>query len=250
MTNILRKTARIMFGRLLPRIAYPVLRGPLRNSRFVLGALEGKGGGATVYFNMLEPEQAASMVSVLKMGQVLFDIGANVGFYTVLGSRLVGAKGKVLAFEPVARNLAYLYRHTVMNKLSNVTIVPAACSDSVSLELFATGENNATGHLAGERRDGGSGGSVSLVPTLSVDAVVQKMDVTPNVMKIDVEGAELAVLKGAKVTLREAKPAIFLSTHSEALKTDCLAYLKECGYRVEVLDRDTSDPSSFLATSP
>jgi FkbM family methyltransferase len=243
MSSMVRSIARILSGKLMPRIAYPVLRGPLRNAWFVLGALEGEGGGATVYFNMLEPEQTAAMADLLKKGQVLFDIGANVGFYTVLGSRLVGAEGKVLAFEPVARNLAYLYRHIAMNKLRNVMIVSAACSETVSLALFTAGANNAMGHLAGE----GERGSVSLVPTVSVDALVQRTGIAPHVMKIDVEGAELSVLKGARTTLQKHGPAVFLSTHSDKLRTDCLAYLKGCGFRYEALGPDTKDPSSFLA---
>jgi FkbM family methyltransferase len=245
MTNILRKTARIVFRRLLPRIAYPVIRGPLKNARFILGALAGEGGGATVYFNMIEPEQTAAFAATLKKGQVLFDIGANVGYYTVLGARQVGAEGKVLAFEPVARNLSYLYRHVVKNNLLNVTIVPAACSDAVSLTTFSSGINYASGSI-GETDTAREGQRP--VPTVSVDAVVEKTGISPDVIKIDVEGAELAVLKGARLTLQDKKPVIFLSTHSDALRTDCLAYLKAAGYSIKVLDADNGDPSSFLAT--
>lgn len=243
MSNMLRSVARTVFGKLLPRVAYPVIRGPLNGVRFILGALEGEGGGATVYFNMLEPEQTAAVAATLKKGDVFFDIGANVGYYTLLASRLVGREGKVVAFEPVIRNLAYLYQHMLLNKTSNVTIVSAACSDSLSLAFFSSGENFATGHI-----DGGTQENTLLVPTLSVDAVAQKTGVSPNVMKIDVEGAELAVLKGAKTTLLAGRPTIFLSTHSAELRTDCLAYLKEFGYTVAVLDSDNNDPSSFLFT--
>ena len=244
MTGVLRKTARIVFGSLLPRIAYPVVRGPLQGAQFVLGSLEGKGGGATVYFNMMEPEQTAAMAASLKKGHVFFDIGANVGFYTVLGARQVGSSGKVLAFEPVARNLAYLFRHVELNKLRNVMIVSAACSDSVSLAMFTAGENNAMGHLAG---DGSADNRVSLVPTVSVDSVVQRTGLTPHVMKIDVEGAELAVLEGARTTLKVHGPAIFLSTHSSELRTACLDCLKGHSYQCEILGPDKEDPSAFLA---
>jgi hypothetical protein len=101
LSEFLRKAVRVVAGRLLPRIAYPVLRGPLKGARFVLGSLAGEGGGASVYLNQVERHQTAALVDVLRSGQIFFDIGANVGYYTVLGSRLVGVSGSVLAFEPV-----------------------------------------------------------------------------------------------------------------------------------------------------
>jgi FkbM family methyltransferase len=237
-----------MFGKLLPRFAYPVIRGPLKGARFVLGASSGDGGGATVYFNLSEPEQTSALVDTLKNGQVFFDIGANVGYYTILGGRRVGPQGKVFAFEPVIRNLAYLYRHTVLNKASNVTIISAACSDTLSLTQFSAGPNFATGHMTNNiRLETGANEPAFPVPTVTVDAMVQLLGVSPDVIKIDVEGAELSVLMGAQATLRKAKPKIFLSTHSDLLRSTCLEHLRGLGYTIEVLSQDKNTPSEFLA---
>ncbi len=237
-----------MFGKLLPRFAYPVVRGPLKGARFILGTFSGKGGGATVYFNMSEPEQTSALVDTLKKGQVFFDIGANVGYYTILGGRLVGSQGKVFAFEPVVRNLAYLYRHTELNKAGNVTIISAACSDNSSLTLFSAGPDFATGHMTKSIRvDPGAREPSFPVPTVTVDAMVQLLGVSPDVMKIDVEGAELSVLRGAQATLRKAKSKVFLSTHSDILRSTCLEYLRGLGYTFEVLSQDKNSPSEFLA---
>ncbi len=197
---------------------------------------------------MIENGQTAAFINTLRAGQVLFDVGANVGYYTILGARLVGPRGKVVAVEPVIRNLAYLYRHITLNRASNVSIVSAACSDTVSLSTFSLGQNYAMGYLAdkhGERNEGKK--ELFLVPTVTVDAMVQQLGISPDVIKVDVEGAELSVLQGAQTTLREARPRIFLSTHSEALRYACLEYLKESGYIFEVLDQDKSNPSEFLA---
>ncbi len=248
MYMFVRPGARYLFGKLMPRLAYPVVRGPLRGARFVLGTLAGEGGGASVYFNMIETKQTAAFTDTLSKGQVLFDIGANVGYYTILGARLVGPRGKVIAVEPVVRNLAHLYQHIVLNKASNVSIVSAACSDTVSLATFSLGLNYATGYLAdnhGERNEGKK--ELFLVPTVTVDAMVQQLEISPDVIKLDVEGAELSVLKGARTTLRETRPRIFLSTHSEALRYTCLEYLKELGYTFEVLSQEKNNPSEFLA---
>ena len=238
MISLFRSSTRIVFGKLLPRLAYPVVRGPLRGARFVLGALAGEGGGASAYFDMIETEQTTAFTDTLRDGQVLFDIGANVGYYTILGARLVGPRGKVVAVEPVIRNLAYLYWHIVLNKASNVSMVAAACSDIVLLATFSLGQNYAMGYLvnnSGERD--GAKKELFLAPTVTVDAIVQQLGISPDVIKVDVEGAEFSVLKGAQTTLRETKPRIFLSTHSEALRHECLGYLEELGYTFEVLSR-------------
>jgi FkbM family methyltransferase len=59
-------------------------------------------------------------VAALRPGNVFFDIGANVGYYSLLGARLVGPRGRVVALEPVVRNVAFLHRHIVLNKAGNV----------------------------------------------------------------------------------------------------------------------------------
>ena len=203
MVTALRRIGRFVAGK-LPRIAYPVISGPLRGSRFILGSLAGDGGGASVYFNMYEPEQTAAFIKVLSAGQVLLDIGANVGYYTILGGRVVGSQGKVISVEPLIRNLVCLYHHTLLNKATNVSIIPTACSDSLSLAAFSLGQNFATGSLANRRHEGNNSESASfLVPTVTVDAIVQQLGTCPDVIKVDVEGAELSVLKGAQVTLQE-----------------------------------------------
>jgi FkbM family methyltransferase len=236
--------AKIMFGRVLPRISYPVLCGPLRGTRFILGALAGDCGGASVYFNKVEPEQTETFVRAVKKGHVIFDIGANAGYYTVLSARLAGPQGRVIAFEPAVRNLAYLYRHVALNKLTNVTLVPAACSQSVGLAFFSEGPNCATGHLGAENDRQGAP-----VVTVSVDNVAQQLGLLPDIVKIDVEGAEMDVLQGMSNTLQKARPAIFLSVHSDALRDACLAYLKTFGYTPKGLDSTHTDPKEFLLTA-
>jgi FkbM family methyltransferase len=232
----------------MPRIAYPVLLGPLQGAKFILGALSGKGGGSSIYFNMLEPAQTIVLVDSLKKGQVFFDIGANVGYYTILGAKLVGAQGKVLAFEPVTRNLSYLYKHVLLNNANNVSIISAACSDTLSLTTFSLGSNHAMGHIIQNNAlNNQVNEKIILVPTVTVDAVIQQLGYSPNVIKIDVEGAELLVLKGAQVVLREVKPLILLSTHSDDLRYRCLEYLKDFDYIIDVLSEDKNNPTEFLA---
>jgi FkbM family methyltransferase len=208
--------------------------------KFVLGSLAGEGGGASVYFGQIEVEQTASLVATLKEGDVFFDVGANVGYYSLLASRLVGATGRVIALEPSVRNVALLHRHVTMNGASNIRVVPAACADRFSIATFSAGENFATGHISESDAAG------AIVPTVTVDALTQA-SAAPNVIKIDVEGAEVEVLRGASETLARSAPVIYLSVHSSDLRSRCLALLTEFGYAASALRADEPEPTEFRA---
>lgn len=228
MDSILRRTGRFVFGSLLPRRPYRVLSGPLSGAKFVLGSLSGDGGGASVYFNQMESEQTDRFVRELKPGQVFFDVGANVGYYSILASRLVGRTGKVVAFEPVVRNISYLQRHVELNNAENVRILPFAVSAESGLLSFSTGPNSAMGSI-----DAGGGGDM-LVSAVTLDEIAGLMGIKPDLLKIDVEGAEMDVFAGAEKVLA-SKPKIFLSTHSPELRQSCLDHLSSLGYKVEPL---------------
>src|SRR5690606_21751529 len=148
---------RFIFGRLLPRgWALPILQGPLRGMRFVLGAGAGGGGGASVYFNLVEPDQTRRIADSLRPGPVFFDVGANVGYYSLLASRKVGREGRVIAFEPLLDNVSHLYRHVRLNRLQNVEVLPVACSNRVGMTSFEQGDNGALGHLSNVGEGNGS----------------------------------------------------------------------------------------------
>ncbi len=227
----------------LPRRDYPVLFGPLKGARFVLGSFAGEGGGASVFLGRSEPEQASYFAREVGAGSVVFDIGANVGFYTVLASRLVGESGKVVAFEPVDTIFEILKSHVELNNCSNVRLEKLACSETSGTKTFFLGPNTAMGSLHAV------GGKEITVTTTSIDEFVARENVRPNFLKIDVEGAEMEVLRGGRKTITDAKPGIFLSTHSPELRSECKAFLGDLGYDVtELVDSD--DPHEFYFKHP
>jgi len=245
-----RVIARVVV-RLLPRWPYPVLRGPLRGCRFILGALAGEAGGVSVHLGILEVDQVECLTQTLQRGRIFFDVGANVGFYSLLGSKLVGCDGAVVAFEPMTRNLGFLFRHTRLNKTRNVIIVPLACADEISTELFVEGENNALGRLGGHDFDLTSADAQTLVvATISLDAAAEKLGLRPDVIKIDVEGAELRVLKGAKSILTQARPSVLLSVHSAELRDACLAYLDALQYQSQPLNARSIELATEFFAKP
>jgi FkbM family methyltransferase len=236
--GLARSVGRLFFGKLLPRRPYRVLRGPLSGAQFILGSLSGEGGGASVYFGEMEPEQTARMSAEIADGDVFYDIGANVGYYSILASRSVGKDGLVAAFEPLERNLSFLEQHKMLNAADNIRIFPVAISDSSGTARFREGTDPAMGGLTVE------GGREFEVATITLDDAVKRVGRLPAVMKIDVEGAELAVLDGGEETLRSAKPKIFLSTHSPDLRRACIEKLTSFGYICEPLIE--GDPNEFF----
>jgi FkbM family methyltransferase len=162
-------------------------------------------------------------------GAVVYDIGANVGFYTLLAAVTAGETGKVIAFEPSPRNVAYIQRHVQLNHLKNVRVFEAAVSDSMREAFFDFGASIATGHLA----DSGA----LKVRVVSLDALLAGGEIPPpDFIKVDVEGAEYEVLRGAKHLLERHRPTLFLDTHQREAHEPTVALLQALHYDLEILD--------------
>ena len=142
------------------------------------------------------------ILSTLKPGDVFIDVGANIGYYTVLASGLVGAEGTVVAFEPVLETVEMLKINCNLNHSANVEIIPcAAWSDECILPIYFS-----KGHygMASMRKSEGSFISTKAMP---LDSICGSYS-TIKMLKIDVEGAEYQVLCGASETLKKTKYVI------------------------------------------
>lgn len=197
---------------------------------------------ATQNWEEVESESYSAYVRDLREGMVVFDIGAHVGTYTILALRRLGPRGNVVAYEPHPLTRKFLLEHLEMNLGGAGVIVRDVCCGS--------GSGTASFYFLPDRAEGISG----LVPVdgfqqrevtvTTVDAEVIALGLRPDILKIDVEGAELEVLKGAEATLKLHKPVIFLSVHPAALarmkqtERDVLDWLRIRGYQCDVLARD------------
>jgi FkbM family methyltransferase len=218
---------------LAPRIE----AGPARGMKFACG----KGDPACTTGEYERPVQEV-LCQLLKEGDVFYDVGANVGFFTLLAARKVGSGGFVYAFEPVPSNAEQIQRNAVLNGCENICVVNVAVSDTVGRgELFlARHAGGSTLAECGAPPD--LIGTVE-VETISIDSHVKREMVRmPNVVKIDVEGAELSVLQGMREVLRTARPVLLIEFDDE-VETTCeqkLArsrqFLTEFGYECDVLD--------------
>lgn len=178
----------------------------------------------------------------LKRGDVFYDIGANVGFFSIIASRLVGADGAVYAFEPLPINVACLRRNVRANNLSNITVIPkavAATSGPVEIHLTAH-PGGATLVSAGYPTDAYA---TTRVESAFIDELLDYNQIAPpDVVKIDVEGAEVDVLRGMARALEKYHPVVIYEiddTDPERLahkRETCAGILQGFGYSIRLLD--------------
>jgi len=181
--------------------------------------------------------------NTVKPGSVVYDIGANVGYFTLLAAVLVEEKGKVYSFEPLPRNIDFLKQHISLNKLTNIKVIEAAVSNHMGQALFDLGASTAMGHLS---ETGGLH-----VQMVSLDQMIENGDLTPpDVMKIDVEGAEFDVLQGAEKLIESDRPILFLDTHQREAHNKTLEFLQNHNYQVDILDGKSIQETRELIARP
>jgi FkbM family methyltransferase len=181
----------------------------------------------------------------VRPGQVVYDVGANIGFFTILCARLVGPEGRVFAFEPMPANVATLRHNIAMNGLENVTVVEKALSfSSGTAELFispwpAFHSLNVEGAVKRDNR-GRDAGAPIVVETVTLDGFLRGHGgPVPDLVKLDVEGAELLALEGMRETLRTRAPLLVCELHWTNVPYK--EFLRSVGYRARVLDRPAAD---------
>jgi FkbM family methyltransferase len=170
------------------------------------------------------PVEYEAFRASMQPGADALDIGANVGAYAILFGLWAGPKGRVLAFEPASEAYAGLCRHLALNGVAAwVRALPIAVSDTVGHAEFLSEGFQGTNRLdAGPARD--TARTRVRVPTTTIDTICEAEGLHPRLIKIDVEGAEIAVLRGARKTIA-ALPAgggLFVEMHPAAWRASGL----------------------------
>lgn len=179
-----------------------------------------------------EVEEREAVARIVHPGEVAIDVGAHCGLYTILLSRLVGPQGRVLAFEPSPRELPRLERHLRINDCANAKLEPIAVGNS---------SGTVTLYLSGGRRTTGTN---SLRPasgrTWNVNVPLQRIDdyvalhpeyARPDFIKMDIEGAELEALRGARDTIERSHPTILI----EMAEAQCVPWGYRCVEKYDLL---------------
>jgi len=236
------------------RELWPLLRQPfavswLDNSKLFL--YPGNETSRSVFVTgRYEPNEFFLLQRVIKPGMTFIDAGANMGLYSIFAARRVGARGTVLALEPSGREFEILQRNVKLNLLTNVITIRKAVSDRASEVELSVAPLEKSGH----NTLGAFGYDTPLAHRERVQA--ERLDdivygeglARVDVIKMDIEGAEMAALRGAVETLRQFKPVLILELSDRSLQHqgtgsgEVLAWLEQQGYRVFCFDPATGLP--------
>jgi FkbM family methyltransferase len=178
------------------------------------------------------------------------DAGANDGFYTIFAAKRVGSQGTVWAFEPSGREVGRLRHNLELNRLA-ARIFPLALADSSGQAELRVGAYEHAGHnTLGAFAYQTEMESKELVEVRRLDEVVSENPLARlDVIKIDVEGAELRLLRGAVETLRKYRPVLLFEVSEGSLKhqdgspEELLAFLRSENYLIYTFDRVTGLPA-------
>lgn len=195
-----------------------------------------------LFTGVFEVDERRFVRQFLKPGMVVLDVGAHSGYYTLLTSKLVGRAGRVFAFEPSPRELRRLRQHVWLNRCRNVTVEPVALADRRGeADLFVF--DRATGCNSLRPADSKAASAVR-VPLKTLDEFFAAgVFATVDLVKMDIEGAELAALCGAERTFRTARPVLLCEVHDKRTAPwgyaarDIIDLVAAWGYRWYSLDR-------------
>jgi FkbM family methyltransferase len=203
-----------------------------------------KGSGVNGYWlGSYEKLKQLALLKYLRAGTNFLDIGSNVGFYSILAARIVGLDGSVCSIEPVPRNVGYLRRHIALNRLSNVIILEIAICDVTGEALF---NDSAEPCMCCLQNEGNR-----IVCTDTIDNLVTSGRIRiPDVIKIDVEGAEARVLRGMALVIEQIRPTIFIATHGVNEHQEVLKMLRLFSYDVHGLAGEDPTSTNELVALP
>lgn len=206
--------------------------------------LPGRDNPSTITVNLLmsgvwERFQTKLFKDSVHKGMVVVDIGAHIGYYALLAAKRVGKNGMVFAFEPDETNYAFLIRNIEQNGYSNVTPVKkAVTSGTGKVKLFLDTHESGEHSIVGDKRRQ----KAVLVDSVALDNFLNK-DCVVDVIKMDVEGAEMAALVGmSKVIARSPRLVMFTEFYPRALEragfspADYLDELKRHGFKIYLAD--------------
>lgn len=230
---------RVLGGTRMVRVE--LTRGPLLGCAFELRSSE-------KYFLMgdgYEPVVQAVLKHEVRPGEVVYDIGAHIGYMSLLFAVLCGPNGHVFAFEPSPVNFGRLRRNIGLNRQNNITPVKKAASDTEG-DAFLTERGSESQVVQGVEDPAGK---LSTIKTVRLDDFVYRDQFRPpSLVKIDVEGYAGRVLGGMGRILRDFSPRIMFEVHNEAETAEVFSILSGQLYSFDDIDGCRAFPRHILAS--
>jgi len=222
-------------------LTLPVFSEQLKGMKLKVSPLMAWG----LYFKNVEPKVHAVYKKFMAPGCVFFDVGANVGLHSYFVSRRF-AGSQVHAFEPLPGNADYIRTSLRINNISNITLIQKAVGDHSSTVYFDQFRSNHEGFIT----DRETGFSVALT---SLDNYLDQVPVKPQLIKIDVEGAESKVLQGFEKHFSHVQPVMVIEVHNPPAAADLSRFFARYRYTVGLITGETDaagEPVFRLLQSP
>jgi FkbM family methyltransferase len=191
-----------------------------------------------------QPHVSRVLAQLQQPGDIFIDVGANIGVHVTDAARIVGAHGHVVAVEPNTENCRLLLLTAEKNNLHNITLIPSALSDSGEWAWFSTHIGSNGGLMASENATIANGFGF-IVPIRRLD------DVAPSktkLIKVDVEGAEISVLRSGLETLHRDRPSIIMEFSCEMVRRvsaieprEALLWIENLGYEISVIQKSDGE---------
>jgi FkbM family methyltransferase len=225
LANLVRLPLRFMPAESVVRIR----SGELRGWRWIAGSSTNG-----CWLGTYERHMQKLFSEHIRPGAIVYDVGANAGFFTLLASKLAGDSGRVHAFEPLPRNLEFLERHIRLNELANVHVGALAIAATSGKAHFRIAPHASMGGLA-------EGGDLRVVTASLDDLIASGRAARPDFIKMDIEGAESDALRGAASLLAGGPLTIALSTHGWQQHESCWTTLNDAGFKLDLLKDGAGD---------
>ncbi len=228
----LAKVIRGSLNRLAPHglTRISVAAGGLAGATLLLDLQEEK----DYWLGTYEPELQSTVAELVHPGAVVYDVGANIGYISILLARSIGEKGRVFAFEALPANLERLRTNLALNGLQDrVQVVAAAVTNCSEPVQFLVGPSGGMGKASGSAGRQVEYSRSIPVPGLALDEFVYAQgNPPPQVVKMDIEGGEVLALPGMRRVLMEAHPLILLELHGHEAARAAWDELTGAGYHI------------------
>jgi FkbM family methyltransferase len=164
-----------------------------------------------------EAHHGAAIARCIRKGDIVWDVGANIGLYALSFSGQVGSSGRVFAFEPSPRNFAHLHQRTIA--AGNIVVLPLALSDISGRLSFREESDGTTSHIASDSSLSHADELITVNVRTGDEVILAGEAAFPNIIKIDVEGYELEVVMGLSAALRNPQlRCLFVEVHFAILQ--------------------------------
>lgn len=208
---------------------YRIFIGPACGLRFKLNARK----QTAFLFGTYEYANVYFLLTHLSDKTVFWDIGAHIGYFTCIMARRL-SKGCIVAIEPFPENIKLLHYHITLNDLKNIIVVEKALSYYDGKAIFFMNHDACMGRIVKNIEEDFKSQTIN-VPVSSIDSLVSLGLPVPHIIKIDAEGEEGNILKGAITVLQEYRPSCLIEIHTKEAAKLCWDILFSYQYNIQFL---------------